>query len=65
MLAEQKRGPKTNQATADARQVLELQREIARLRDRLAKADLIIDVQKKLSTLLGLTSADAPDEPKS
>jgi transposase-like protein len=65
MLAEQKRGPKTNQATADARQVLELQRENARLRDKLAKADLIIDVQKKLSTLLGLTSADAPDEPKS
>ena len=60
MLAEQKRGPKTNPATAEARRVLELTRENARLRGKLAQADIIIDVQKKLSILLGLTSAEAP-----
>lgn len=64
-LAEQKRGPKTSAATADARRVAELTRENARLRGKLAQADLIIDVQKKLSILLGLTSASAPDETKS
>jgi transposase len=37
---------------------------VARLRDKLAKADLIIDVQKKLSTLLGLSTTDTPSEPK-
>ena len=55
----------TSAATADARRVAELTRENARLRGKLAQADLIIDVQKKLSILLGLTSASAPEETKS
>jgi len=44
--------------------VRDLEAEVARLRDKLAKADLIIDVQKKLSTLLGLSTNDTPSEPK-
>lgn len=65
MLSGKKSGPKIDPGAADARLVLQLTRENARLRDKLAKADIIIDVQKKLSILLGLTSADAPDEPTS
>jgi transposase len=61
---ERKRGPKADPAAAQARRVLELENEIERLRAKLVKADLIIDVQKKLSTLLGLSTADTPSEPK-
>lgn len=61
---ERKRGPKADPAAAQARRVLELENEVERLRAKLVKADLIIDVQKKLSTLLGLSTADTPSEPK-
>jgi len=55
-LSPQKRGRK---ATPQAKEELaRLQRENERLRVRLEQAELIIDVQKKLSRLLGLT----PDE---
>jgi transposase len=46
---ERKRGPKADPAAAQTRRVLELEREVERLRAKLVKADLIIDVQKKLS----------------
>jgi transposase len=59
-----KRGPKPDPAAAQERKVRELENEVARLRDKLAKADLIIDVQKKLSILLGLSTASTPNEPK-
>ncbi len=51
-----KRGPKPS---PNAGEVERLQRENARLRARLEKAELIIDVQKKVSQLLG-KSPDAP-----
>ena len=63
-LVEGKRGPKVNPAAAQDRMVQQLQNEVARLRGKLAKADLIIDVQKKLSTLLGLSTSDTTGEPK-
>lgn len=63
-LVEGKRGPKVNPAAAQDRMVQQLQNEVARLRGKLAKADLIIDVQKKLSTLLGLSTSDITGEPK-
>jgi transposase-like protein len=61
---ERKRGPKADPDAAQARRVLELEKEVERLRAKLTKADLIIDVQKKLSTLLGLSTGDTPSEPK-
>lgn len=61
---ERKRGPKVDPAANEARRVRELEKEVDRLRAKLAKADLIIDVQKKLSTLLGLSTGDTPNEPK-
>lgn len=64
LLAEGKRGPKVKPGTAQDRLVLELQSEVERLRDKLAKADLIIDVQKKLSILLGLSTSGTSGEPK-
>jgi transposase len=57
-------GPKVDPAAAQERKVRELENEVARLRNKLAKADLIIDVQKKLSILLGLSTANKPNEPK-
>jgi transposase len=61
---ERKRGPKADPAAARERRVLELEKEVERLRAKLVKADLIIDVQKKLSTLLGLSTDDTPSGPK-
>lgn len=61
---ERKRGPKLDSAAAEARRMRELEKEVERLRAKLTKAELIIDVQKKLSTLLGLNTGDMPSEPK-
>ena len=63
-MVEGNRGPKVNPAAAQDRLVLQLQNEVERLRGKLAKADLIIDVQKKLSILLGLSTSDTTGEPK-
>ena len=60
-LDSQKRGRKADPAIADARREEVLVRENKRLRHQLAQAHTIIDVQKKLCTLLGLPTADAPD----
>ena len=63
-LVEGKRGPKVKPGAAQERLVVELQAEVERLRGKLAKADLIIDVQKKLSILLVLSTSDTTGEPK-
>jgi transposase len=56
-LAPQKRGPKSkaNPLTAENQK---LQRDNERLTDRLRKAEIIIDVQKKVAMLLGLPIAE-------
>ena len=57
-LAAKKRGPKVDpQAEALAR----LQRENTKLQAKLARADLIIDAQKKLLVLLNLPIPDVPE----
>lgn len=53
-LAPKKRGRKKTQRDAMAHELEQLRREKARLEERLEKAETIIEVQKKLSTLLGL-----------
>jgi transposase len=60
-LAPLKRGRKADPALAEARRVAELTREIEGLRRKLAQAHTIIDVQKKLCTLLGLPTAEEPE----
>ena len=58
-LSPQKRGPKPD---ASARQIKHLNRDIARLRHKLERAELIIDAQKKLCVALGLPTADETSE---
>lgn len=53
-LAPRKRGRKTVVVDAMAERVAELEREKARLEERLRKAEIIIEVQKKISQLLGI-----------
>ena len=52
-LSPQQRGPKPATNGALAREVARLQRENKRLQKRLDQAETIIEVQKKLSQLLG------------
>jgi transposase-like protein len=53
-LGPSKRGPKAPANRELVREVARLRRENEQLRTRLDQAETIIDVQKKLSTLLGL-----------
>jgi transposase len=53
-LAPRQRGRKAQAALPEASRLHELERENAHLRQRLAQAETIIEVQKKLSSLLGL-----------
>jgi transposase-like protein len=60
-LAPQKRGPKLD---PQAVELAKLQRENERLRERLRQAELIIDVQKKVAQMLGVSIEETqPDEP--
>ena len=52
-----KRGPKPNLELAETRRVEQHKRELAVLQSQLDKALLIIDVQKKVSMLIGITLA--------
>jgi transposase len=61
-LTPQKRGPK---ADPQAVELARLQRENERLRKRLEQAELIIEVQKKVSQILGIPAAEnEPDDPR-
>ena len=57
-LAPQKRGPKADPARVDALQIALLTRERDKLRVELGKAQLVIEVQKKVVALLDLLAAD-------
>lgn len=54
-------GPKVAPPNPLHAELVQLQREHARLKAQLAQAELIIDVQKKVATLLGLN--EQADEP--
>jgi len=49
-----KRGRKPAAVDATAEEVATLRKEVARLRKRLDQAELIIDVQKKVASILGI-----------
>jgi transposase len=59
-LEPQKRGPKVNPMLAQAQGMAKLTRENDRLRRQLAQAHTIIDVQKKVSSLLELLTEEKP-----
>ena len=58
-LAPRRRGPKPDPS---ARQIEQLNRENARLRRKLERAEIIIDAQKKLCVALGLPTVDETSE---
>ncbi|RPI33530.1 MAG: hypothetical protein EHM70_05700 [Chloroflexota bacterium] len=60
-LAPQKRGPK---ADPQALELARLQRENERLRQRLERAEAIIEVQKKVSQMLDLPAQPDQEDPK-
>ena len=59
-LTPKKRGRKAKSVNPLARRIAELERETQRLREKLSKAETIIDVQKKLSRLLELETEQTP-----
>ena len=61
-LRPQRRGPKPDAVLAEKRRGEAQRREIVRLRGELERAHTIIDVQKKLCTLLGLPTAQENGE---
>jgi transposase len=62
-LAPQPRGPKPAPPDPVAEELVRLRNQNARLQARLAQAELVIDVQKKVAQLLGTTLPPPPDEP--
>ena len=60
-LVPKKRGRKADPAIAEARRLDQLTREVVRLRLQLAQAHTIIEVQKKVYTLLEQLTAESPD----
>ena len=64
-LEPKRRGPKAQQPNPIAKQLAEQQRENARLKAENAKLQLICDVQKKVSQLLGVTLPTIPEDDKS
>ena len=64
-LAPKRRGPKAQETNPLARELAAKEREIARLKAENAKLQLICDVQKKVSQLLGVTLPTIPEDDES
>ena len=64
-LTPRKRGPKAQAPDPLAAKLAESERDNARLKAENAKLQIICDVQKKLSLLLGLTLPTMPDDDES
>ena len=62
-LAPGKRGPKTAEPNPLSAEVAALQRNNARLTQRLARAEAVIDIQKKVAALLGIPLAPTDGVP--
>lgn len=58
-LAAHRRGPKVD---AQAKELARLQRENQRLQEKLERAELIIEVQKKVVQLFGVTPPEPPKD---
>ena len=57
-LAPKARGPRPDPMRADARRMVELEHENLRLKRKLGQAQAVIEVQKKLCDLLGITPGE-------
>jgi transposase len=64
-LAPQKRGPKAQEPNPLAKELAAERREVARLKAENAKLQIICEVQKKVSQLLGVTLPTIPEDDES
>ena len=64
-LAPKKRGPKAQEPNPLARELAAKEREIARLKAENTKLQIICEVQKKVSLLLGVTLPTIPEDDES
>lgn len=64
VMSPQKRGRKQKERNPLSQQVARLEKENQRLKEKLTKAEAIIDIQKKISDILGISQNQA-DESKS
>lgn len=62
-LAEKRRGPKPKLRDERDQRIAELERELARVRRNLERAEAVIEVQKKLSILLGVDLPEPSEKP--
>jgi transposase len=60
-LAPRQRGRKPNPNRKEAQELAKLRRDNARLTERLRQAELIIDVQKKVSEMMGIRLPEKDD----
>ena len=63
-MAPKKRGRKPDPDRELRQQIAQLEKENLRLANKLEKAELIIEVQKKVSLLLSMDQVDQSDEKK-
>ena len=61
-LKPKKRGPKRKKSDPLAKEIKQLRRENARLQGKLKQAEIVIDIQKKASELLGIPLRTLEDE---
>lgn len=61
-LSPKRRGPKSAAGNGSTKELAKLQRENERLRGRLAQAEAIMEAQKKLSELLGLSPRETGND---
>lgn len=61
-LAPKERGPKAKGPDERDRKIAELERENAKLKTRAKKAEALVELQKKVSELLGIDLADSSEE---
>jgi transposase len=64
-LSPKKRGRKEKEKNPLSQKVAELERENERLRKKLKKAEIIIEVQKKISEILGISQEPGEEERRS
>ena len=62
-LAPRKRGPKVAPPDPRDRKIVELERETRRWKSRAERAEVLVDLQKKVSAMLGIALPDIDEKP--
>lgn len=62
-LMPKKRGPKVTPPDPRDRKIAELERETRRLKSRLERAEALVDLQKKVSAILGIALPESDEKP--